>query len=61
MTARPNLRPVPTQQGEPPAPDLSYEWQERQRVARKDWAAIHVRGDRNPPLAWWPHTRRPWR
>jgi hypothetical protein len=46
-----------------PAPPTDYEWQERQRIARKDWAAIHVRGDRSAPvdLPGLYRVLRPWR
>jgi hypothetical protein len=49
MTAR-NLKlvePAP----EPPAPNLDYEWKERQRIKARNWAAVHIAADRRPFLA----------
>lgn len=61
MSAKAKLRAVPDAQPVPPAPSYDYEHQERQRIARKDWAAVHVRGDRNPVFDWWPTARSLWR
>jgi hypothetical protein len=27
----------------------------------RDWAAVHIRGDRNPPLGFFDRVRRTWR
>jgi len=54
------LRAVPAAPKEP-APSLAYEYEERQRMAAKDWAAIHVRGDRSPPLDFFNRIVRSWR
>lgn len=59
MSAKPNLRVVaPADQS---APSTEYEWQHRQRIARKDWAAIHIGGDRSAPLSIIDRIVRPWR
>ena len=54
------LKAVPAPADEPP-PSTDYEWQERQRIARKDWAAIHVRSDRSPALDFIRRVVRGWR
>jgi hypothetical protein len=41
-------------------PDTSYEHRERQRIASKDWAAVHVRGDRSAPLDFFLRPSRGW-
>lgn len=49
------MKPKPTLHAVPkvaePAPDLSYEAEQRRRIMSRDWAAVHVLADR----------RRPWR
>lgn len=57
MTAR--LHAVETID-EPP-PSLDYEWQDRQRIMRRDWAGVHTSGDRSAPLPFWTQVRRLWR
>lgn len=44
-----------------PEPSLAYEWQERQRIARKDWAAIHIHADRARPFDFVRRIARHWR
>jgi hypothetical protein len=58
MTARLAAVPTPVEQ---PAPDLSYEWQDRQRIAARDWARVHIAGDRAPVLAFLERVKRTWR
>jgi hypothetical protein len=54
------LRAVAPSSEQPP-PDLSYEWRERQRIAERDWASVHVAADRRPALPWFEQRRRTWR
>jgi len=58
--SRARLRPVPEPADEP-APDLSYEWRDRQRIRERDWAAVHIRGDRGPALPFFQRILRTWR
>lgn len=52
MSAARNLRAVPSEPVKaPPAPDLSYEWRDRQRIRSRDWAAVHIAADRRAPVA----------
>jgi hypothetical protein len=44
-----------------PAPDLSYEWRERQRIMCRDWSRVHRQGDRAPPLPFFDRIVRTWR
>lgn len=46
---------------EEPAPSYAYEAEQRRRIARKDWAAIHVAGDRRAPLPFFERVKRIWR
>jgi hypothetical protein len=46
LKTAPRLRVV----ADVPPPDLSYEWRDRQRIARKNWAAVHIQGDRRAPV-----------
>jgi hypothetical protein len=55
------LRAVPAAPTIEPEPSLAYEYEERRRIAAKDWAAIHVRGDRSRPLDFFQRVVRPWR
>lgn len=51
-------------QAEPTKPraDLyAYESEQRAAIARVDWAAVHVRGDRRAPIALFGTTKRGWR
>jgi hypothetical protein len=55
----PNLRVVaPADQ---PPPSYAYEAEQRRRIAAKNWAAIHVRGDRSQPLPFFDRVLRTWR
>lgn len=44
-----------------PAPDMSYEWRDRQRIAAKDWARIHTLADRRAPIFLPDNHKRTWR
>lgn len=44
-----------------PTPDLSYEWRDRQRIMRRDWARVHVAADRREPLPFFDRIVRTWR
>lgn len=57
MKPRAALRVV----GAEPAPDLSYEARERRYVLSRDWAAVHVAGDRREPVNIPERVRRWWR
>lgn len=46
--AKPELRIV--DRPDQPEPDMTYEHELRRRIAARNWAAVHVRGDRAPPL-----------
>ena len=54
------LRAVPPTPAEP-APSYAYEYRERARIAARDWAAIHVRGDHSVALTFIQRIVRPWR
>jgi hypothetical protein len=43
---------------EEPAPDLSYEAEQRRRIMSRDWSKVHVTGDRAPAISL--PTRRRW-
>lgn len=58
--AVPRLRSVKPTPAEP-QPDTSYEHRERQRIAQRDWAALHVAADRRSPLGFLDRIRRTWR
>jgi hypothetical protein len=51
---RPNLKVVPAD--EPKDITLLL----RAEIAARDWAAVHVTGDKNPPLPWMERVRRTW-
>jgi hypothetical protein len=59
MTAR--LAVVPQSAESQPEPDLSYEYRERQFIASRDWAAVHVAADRRAPISLADGVRRWWR
>ncbi len=42
------LRAVP--KIEDPAPDTSYEAEQRKRIMSRDWSAVHVAADRRLPF-----------
>lgn len=46
---------------EQPQPSYEYEAQERRRIAAKNWAAIHIAGDRRAPLPFFERVKRIWR
>ena len=54
------LHAVPTLLPEP-APDMSYEWRDRQRIRAKDWARVHIAADRRAPIYMPDRVRRLWR
>lgn len=51
--AKPNLKLVTE------TADIYAGW--KAEIAARDWERCHIRGDRNPPLEWWPRVRRLWR
>lgn len=53
------LRLVGAPEDRPPSTD--YEWQERQRIGARDWAAIHIAADRRAPIMLPDRIRRLWR
>lgn len=61
MSAARKLQVVPEFPVEKPAPDVSYEHRERKRIAERDWAAVHIRGDRAAPLNIIDRVTRLWR
>lgn len=60
MSAKPLLHSVPDEPVKEPAPDMSYEHQERRRIAERDWAAVHVASDRRAGLSFLDRVRRTW-
>lgn len=61
MTARTNLHSVPQPPADQPEPSYAYEHEQRQASARRDWAALHIAGDRRPALGFLDRVRRTWR
>lgn len=59
MTSKPAL--VLVDQAEQPAPSYAYEAEQRRRIASKNWAAIHIAGDRREPLSLPDRVKRVWR
>jgi hypothetical protein len=56
------LRAVPDAPKPAARPDLhDYEHLERQRIAAKDWAKLHVRADRSEPVYLLDRPKRGWR
>ena len=59
MIAAPRpLHAVPPPAAEPPV-DIQAE--HRAYVASRDWAKVHIEGDRNPPLSIGERVKRGWR
>jgi hypothetical protein len=54
---RPNLRAVEAPADAAPK-DITMLL--RAEIMARDWAAVHVRGDRSPPLLSWERVRRTW-
>lgn len=46
LKTAPKLRVVTDE----PPPDLSYEWRDRQRIAARNWATVHIQADRRAPV-----------
>jgi hypothetical protein len=60
MTPRPftpRLVPKPAE----PDPSTAYEHEERRRIAARNWKAVHIAGDRAPPLCLGEKRRGNWR
>jgi hypothetical protein len=51
MSAKPRLRSVPSEPVTEPAPDTSYEAEQRQRIMSRDWSTVHIEADRRLPFA----------
>lgn len=51
MSAKPRLHSVPSEPVKRPAPDTSYEAEQRRRIMSRDWSAVHVQADRRLPFA----------
>lgn len=49
MTAA-NLKIIPREPSLEQEPNLDYEWQERQRIRSRDWAAVHIAADKREPV-----------
>lgn len=49
MSAQPKLRAVPAVAE--PAPDTSYEAEQRRHIMSRNWAAVHVAADKRSPFA----------
>jgi hypothetical protein len=58
LTSSTSSRPSKLHQ---PQPDVSYEHRERQHIAERDWAGLHVAADRRSPLGFFDRVRRTWR
>jgi hypothetical protein len=56
MSARPSLRAV----DKPAEAPVDITLAMRAEIMARDWAAVHVRGDRSPPLLSWERVRRTW-
>lgn len=48
MKPAPKLRAVPDAPPEPPC--TAYEHEQRRLIASRDWAAVHIAGDRALPI-----------
>lgn len=58
---KPSLKVVTKTHRPVPLPSLDYEWQERQRIASKDWSRLHIAGDKRTPLQLGDRLKRIWR